>query len=34
MGFLYVLMRECQAIAGFAIYNARPIEEVSKLSSL
>lgn len=34
MGFLYVLMRKCQAITGLAIYNARPIGEVSKLSSL
>lgn len=34
MGFQYVLMRECKATAGLAIYNARPIGEVSKLSSL
>lgn len=30
MEFLYVLMRESQATAGFAIYNARPIGQVSK----
>lgn len=34
MEFLYVLMRKCQAITGLAIYNARPIGGVSKLSSL
>lgn len=34
MGFLYVLMRKCQAITGLAIYNARPIGEVSKNSLL
>lgn len=31
IGFLYVLMRECQTSAGFAIYNARSIGQVSKL---
>lgn len=29
IGFLYVLMRECQASAGFAIYNARSIGQES-----
>lgn len=33
MGFLYVLMRKCQATAGLAIYNTGPIREVSKLFS-